>query len=517
MKKIVNFLAILIIAILVFSASPARLVQADDPVLCTTDCYVAPTGNDANLGNEDSPFKTIQKGIDTVSEGGTVHVATGTYQESKYGWADLVIDKSLTLIGQGRANSVVQFSQNGYQGLEINAPGGGALGPVRIEAMGFTRRPGNDWSADWAVRIGLGGGTFEKIEWVDSKIDYAKTRGLHFESAGTYQEVLIQNSGFLNNGVIGVSFQGITEKLTINNGNFNYNGELDPFHGYGLAFEGDVSNISVTGANFNSNTAQGINAARISNAVFDNINANDNRSTEAPYYQQYGFALNDWVHGSENILIKNSSFARNGWAGLLISAPDVDDQGHFIKNVEVTSSKFIGNDQAGISVWDVKDLQNLKIHHNRFWSVQALLGNQSVVVDAENNWYGYNTGPGDSYSKVTGSFDYNPWLVMKLDVTPMFLPGQDSTITADLTFNSDNVDTSSLGFVYPGQVSFTPTEYFDPDTDMLESSKAPSIFSAPPVILGSPPFDVCAQLENSWDKVCLPFPNFYIMIPLMGR
>ncbi|MBW7959857.1 MAG: right-handed parallel beta-helix repeat-containing protein, partial [Candidatus Promineofilum sp.] len=302
------------------------------------------------------------------------------------------------------------------------------------------------------------------------------------------------------------------EKLTINGGNFSYNGAFDPGHGYGLAFEGDVSNITITGATFRSNARQGINATNIKHVIFDGITVADNGTPGDP--TNYGFALYEWTGGSEDILIKNSSFARNGWAGILISSPD---PGFYVKDVEIQSSAFIGNHDAGISVWDVNDLQNLKIHHNRFWSPNALLGNQSVVVDAENNWFGYNTGPGATYSKVVGNFDANPWLVMKLDVNPVFLPGQDSTITADLTFNSNNVDTSSLGFLFPGQVSFTPTEYFDPDTETLVDSKASSIFSAPPIILGSPPLDVCAQLENSWDKVCLPFPNFYIMMPIIGR
>ncbi len=66
-------------------------ITADTP--CTTDCYVDPAGNDANLGTAASPFQTIQKGIDTVATGGTVHVAAGTYIEQ------VEIAKDLTLKG----------------------------------------------------------------------------------------------------------------------------------------------------------------------------------------------------------------------------------------------------------------------------------------------------------------------------------------------------------------------------------------------------------------------------------
>lgn len=80
------------------AGNTAAAITTADPftyvvAACTTDCYVAKTGNDANPGTETSPFLTIQKGIDSVSPNGTVHVAAGTYVE------DPVIDKALTLLG----------------------------------------------------------------------------------------------------------------------------------------------------------------------------------------------------------------------------------------------------------------------------------------------------------------------------------------------------------------------------------------------------------------------------------
>lgn len=59
----------------------------DFTVHCTSDCYVnAATGDDSYPGTSAYPFKSLQKGIDEVEEGGTVHVAAGTYTDGVGGW-----------------------------------------------------------------------------------------------------------------------------------------------------------------------------------------------------------------------------------------------------------------------------------------------------------------------------------------------------------------------------------------------------------------------------------------------
>src|SRR5262249_21237647 len=63
---------------------------------CTTDCFVnSATGNDFNTGLSGDPLKTIQAGVNRVSAGGTVHVATGTYVEN------VTVPKSVDITGQG--------------------------------------------------------------------------------------------------------------------------------------------------------------------------------------------------------------------------------------------------------------------------------------------------------------------------------------------------------------------------------------------------------------------------------
>jgi hypothetical protein len=69
-------------------AQAARIVPSDSASGCsatfasTTTRYVAGTGDDANEGSPDRPWRTIQHALDTISAGMTVVVREGVYQEA---------------------------------------------------------------------------------------------------------------------------------------------------------------------------------------------------------------------------------------------------------------------------------------------------------------------------------------------------------------------------------------------------------------------------------------------------
>ncbi len=57
------------------------LLLAATSHVSATEYYVAPNGNDANLGTEPQPWKTIQKAAGTLLAGDTVYIKAGTYNE----------------------------------------------------------------------------------------------------------------------------------------------------------------------------------------------------------------------------------------------------------------------------------------------------------------------------------------------------------------------------------------------------------------------------------------------------
>lgn len=87
-----------------FSSLALDNVTRSGVVQCSAVCYVdAGVGSDANGGTSAADAKkTIQAAVDTVSPGGSVIVAAGTYVEN------IVIPKPLTLTGDSEATTFVK-------------------------------------------------------------------------------------------------------------------------------------------------------------------------------------------------------------------------------------------------------------------------------------------------------------------------------------------------------------------------------------------------------------------------
>ena len=97
-------------------------------------------------------------------------------------------------------------------------------------------------------------------------------------------------------------------------------------------------------------------------------------------------------------------------------------------------------------------------HFNRIVSTTTAIDNpNNLTPNLENNWWGCNAGPGNAgCGAVTGTgADFDPWIVLEASASPSSIlprpnmpevpitpsaiaPGDTSTVTTDMTHNSDN-------------------------------------------------------------------------------
>ncbi len=99
--KVKLVLGILLLFVFSFALSPpAFAIEPPIIVGANLNAYTPPTGTECNI-NVPSQYSTIQAGIDASSNGDTVCVGPGTYNE------DVVVNKTVKLSGSGRLQSTI--------------------------------------------------------------------------------------------------------------------------------------------------------------------------------------------------------------------------------------------------------------------------------------------------------------------------------------------------------------------------------------------------------------------------
>jgi len=113
------------------------------------------------------------------------------------------------------------------------------------------------------------------------------------------------------------------------------------------------------------------------------------------------------------------------------------------------------------------------------------------ALDAENNWWGCNYGqaqpaldapllPMTLFNNGSGTVDADPWIVLGVSAAPNpIVPGDQSTVTADMTHNSANAVPSGTMFVPNVAVAFGATEgTIAPPTGTITNGQATSTFTS---------------------------------------
>jgi hypothetical protein len=440
-------------------APPPSIVYVDD------SWTAVPNGQDPDAGGPATSmgfdaFATIQGGVTAVTDPGTVIVYAGTYAESNNA---IHIAKSLTISGPNAA-----ISPNGVAPRTAEAV---------ITSQGTDLSPNSVFVVDGANRTVIVEGF--KFDGTPSAMN----------AYSPNDNITLQKNILTATHDPGMYFE--TPNLTINDNRFAdilVQGEdtIQVGRNVGVArvpvsiTDNVWTNVSTAGANLDTVTGT------ISGNTFQNI-------------VYYGFLI---VHDSGDLTISDNLFdgitnpdpvnVPTWGAGVRFYEPTVTAP------VNITSNTFT-NSYAGVGVRGVPndpgaDITGMPIHVN----FNSFIGNTNGIsdgaagtLDAQNNWWGCNFGPGVGgtgctgtangvFNNGSGSVDANPWIVLGISASPNpITPGGTSTVTADMTHNSDNAVPSGTTFVPQVGVAFAATEgTMAPPTGTITNGQATSLFTS---------------------------------------
>jgi len=450
--------------------------KVNAPAACVTatvyvdDDWVAITpGTDPDGGGPATDFgcdsfATIQEGVSAVDNLGTVIVAAGTYPE---GNNVVSINKSLTVSGPNSAigpNGLTTRNPEAVitsQGTSISPNSvfvvAGANHMVTVQGFQFdaTPSPMNAYSANDIITL--------------QKNIFTATHdpGMYFETPN----LTIHDNRFV-------------DIVTQTEDTFAVGRNVGVVRGVVSITDNVWSNISAPGANLD--TVSGT----ISGNSFQNVT-------------YYGFLL---AFDCGDLAITGNTFdgitnpdqagVPTWGSGVRFYAPAVTSPVNITGNT--FSSSFVGVGIRGVPNDAAADISGMPIHVNlnRFIDNNSGISNGAAgSLDAENNWWGCNAGPGNTgCDSVIGTVDFDPWLVLGISASPNPIVAEDSTTaTADMTHNSDGTDTSASGTVPLTPVAFSATNGSMPPTGgTITAGQASSTFTSNSSLNGT----ACATVDH---------------------
>jgi len=293
--------------------------------------------------------------------------------------------------------------------------------------------------------------------------DIQINKGLTIQSSGGAANTIIHGSGGGSSYyMIRIHHSNVTfDGFTITNPNYQGGADASGIL-VGNYLGGSVNNIYIlnniikevrngTGGTPSNYGAVGINIGRgapsnivISGNVIQDIHNPDGASND------HTCGINVWDNGN-GIKISNNRISDIKYNGILLQ---------YANNVQVTSN-LITQCQVGVKIdpYTGAVVSGVTIDHNIIVenSDYGIDNRDLSSVNAMNNWWGCNDGPGvigpGSGDKVSDNITYEPWLVLTLCANPPSILADGistSSIIADMTKSSDGQDTSAQGYIPDG-------------------------------------------------------------------
>jgi hypothetical protein len=477
-----------------------------------------PIGNDPDGGGPATnfgcdSFATVQGGVNGVTTGGNVIVASGIYNE-----AQVLITRSMTVTGAGAATTTIN-------GGNTPIPAAGAVRIVTTAGDTGTAT----FSGFTVTNPGLSPetGTTHVTIYARPLNAAATTRitnttilGVNANDNGFYT---IRNAGtvvFDNNVITNTGFNPIVIERSEGPTNVHHNNISANFSSAYFNFTYAGTNVTsqqrVADNTINGSTASGIifnsayPAAPPFTGTFTNILIANNAITQLAANREGITIQNRAAAGTEATgNIQNAVISGNIVTGTDATGSRGIRIAGLVTNTTITSND-VRNVERGFSAepFNTHSSTGTQAHFNNFVSnPSGFVSTVPASINAENNWWGCNAGPGGSgCDTVSGVVDFNPWIVLQTNASPSAIPPfGTSTITADMRHNSDGVDTSGSGTIPLTPVTFSAVNgTMMPTSGTITAGLATSTFTSNSLNNGS----ACSMVDGQ--QVCTPIT---IMVP----
>ena len=384
-------LLILTTAVVVFVLTALSILTIVSPGTSgLTTIYVDDDAPEGGNGTVERPFNSIQNATNDATAGDTIRVFNGTYGEN------VVIDRQLTLIGNGSEETIINGSNSGNV-VTVNSEWVN-ISHVKVEASG---------SGYWDAGIRINQHNVSVFEANCS----GNNRGI---IAWVTENGSIHNTTCDSNTRNGIILFGSQD--------FTMNDNVCRWNEYGIYLtNSNTNNASKNGCEFNeygiylSNS----NGNRFHGNILDsneigfnmvNSDTNSVQGTEITWNTENGILLSD-AHD-------------NTFTGLLVDNNTIGIDIDGANGNTVLNSAITGNgegvrlrDSASDNVFMTSSLLN-----NIWWGINAT-DNDGESGDARNTWWGVDTGPYHPFLNPEGEGDnvtdnvlFDPWTGKPMNV-----------------------------------------------------------------------------------------------------
>ena len=270
---------------------------------------------------------------------------------------------------------------------------------------------------------------------------------------------------------------------TISSANDTFNNNTVTFSMYGIGGGAIYNNGIITDTNDtfsnNTSTAGGAiyndNTLTIANDIFNN----NTSTTSNTWVTNGGGAIynNGKITGANNTFNKNiATSIGSSVGGAIYNKSTISITNNTFKNNTATIGGAIYNEGT------------TNITFNCIIGNSALQGTQIYNdaqgdMNATENWWGTNTPnlSGNDIVNNGGICNYDPWIILSINVSSPVNPGNSSIVTADLTHDSNGNDTLGYGIIPDGiTINFSSggLGILNPETNITTNGVATTIFTA---------------------------------------